>query len=60
MDRPTLEALPDLEAPEPGTTCPDCGAVADGVKGFCADCHDRHPMTISEFLSYAAGSTVNR
>ena len=47
-------SLPDLEAPEPGTTCPDCGEYTE-VTGFCGVCEERkHPKTLASFLSYAA------
>ena len=52
-------ALPDLEAPEPGTVCPDCGEYTE-VTGFCGVCEERNnPRTLEGFLRYAAESTVN-
>lgn len=53
------ERLPDLEAPEPGTVCPDCGEYVE-VTGFCGVCEERNnPRTLEGFLRYAANSTVN-
>ena len=55
----SLEPLPDLEAPEPGTVCPDCGELTE-VTGMCGVCEERkHPKTLVGFLNYAADSTVN-
>jgi hypothetical protein len=58
--RLVLEATkPDLEAPEPGTACPDCGEYTE-VTGFCGVCEERrNPRTLEGFLRYAADSTVN-
>ena len=53
-----FDPLPDLEAPAPGTCCPDCGEATE-VKGFCGVCADRKPMTFDGFLSYAVSSCVN-
>lgn len=52
-------ALPSLEAPEPGTSCPKCGSEIE-VEGFCGVCAEpQKPMTFDEFLSYAVNSCVN-
>jgi hypothetical protein len=37
--------LPSLEAPEPGTCCPDCGRLVS-IVGYCASCDD--PRTHEE------------
>ncbi len=33
-------ALPSIEEPEPGSTCPACGDLLR-IVGFCGPCHER-------------------